>query len=154
MWRTRLICFVWLVVIGGAALVGAAPWVAVAFIHIGDEANDAPSRAQVELEGRVKLPPDVGDLHARLQEAWMDRWMVARFSIAPGELPDLLASSDFGALSIGPLPFELPAGDAPDWWTPGSARSYVTGKVAHRAILVDEDRPDRYVVYLYRYYAF
>ncbi|HVV50657.1 MAG TPA: hypothetical protein VHO06_13410 [Polyangia bacterium] len=115
------------------------------------EANDAPSRQDVELYGRVRLPPDAGDLRARLQTFAAKRTLLARFSIAPAELPALLASGGFQVQPATPASGELSVASKPEWWTPEAARAYVMGTADRAAILIDKDRSDRYVVYLVRH---
>jgi hypothetical protein len=143
------------VAIGAAAVASAAFWRAVSSLGASlgalGETIDTPSRRDVELYGKVRLPPNVRDLRARVQTFASKRKLLARFSIAPGELPDLLASGGFGELSAGPIPVELSVPGKPDWWTPEAARSYLTGAAERGAILVEKDGPDRYVIYLVRF---
>jgi len=114
------------------------------------DVDDSPAREEVESLAPVRLPPDAGDLRARLQTVITKRWLLARFSIAPSELPDLLASGGFPPPSTGPSPYEFSLVEKPDWWTSETVRSYVKSEIHRSAILVDQDRPDRYVIYLVR----
>ncbi|HMF41979.1 MAG TPA: hypothetical protein VKQ32_14995 [Polyangia bacterium] len=148
--RRAWIVLAWLVAIGAAVAPAVWLWLAIYSLSSLSETNDGLSRADVEAFGNVQLPPDVGDLRARLHTCMTKQMLMARFSIAPGELPDLLASGDFRKLPDGSGSYLPQVWAQPDWWTPETARSHLTAETAGGSIMVDEDRPDRYVVYLVR----
>jgi hypothetical protein len=138
------------VVVGATALISLAFWPLVAaMVHVGDPI-DAPSRDDIEGFGGVRLPPDVRDLRSRLLLAIHDRLLLARFSIARRELPDLLASGGLRQVPIGANPADFSTWNEPDWWTPEAARSVLRAGVHWGAIWVVEDGPDRYLIYLGR----
>jgi hypothetical protein len=113
------------------------------------ESDDAPSWSQIETYTGVRIPPGSRDLKAHLELVITKRTMIARFTIEPGELPALVKNSPFKELLSSPnQPEQLSVSDAPSWWIPHRARSFLTATARQEAILVDTARTDRYVVYL------
>ena len=140
-----------LVGVGVLAAVELRAWRGAPSLGALGDSNDAPSRQEVELYGKIRIPPNAGDLHARLQTFVTKRTLMARFSIVPGDLSDLLKSGSFPMLRSPPsIPDELSPSLKPPWWTPETARSYLVGAHDRGAILVDTGQPGRYVVYLLR----
>jgi hypothetical protein len=138
------------ILVGAMAVVSVAFWPLVAaMVHVGDPI-DVPSRNDVDGFGGVRLPPEVRDLRSRLLIVIHDRLLLARFSIARSELPDLLASGGFREVPIGAAPADFSTWNEPDWWTPEAARSVLRAAVHWGAIWVVEDGPDRYLIYLAR----
>jgi hypothetical protein len=154
----KLITFAWglvlLLATCAAAVAPAAPFLLVSMLMpdgFMSDTYDAPSPADVEGYGGVRLPPDVSDLRARVRIVMTHRYCLARFSIARGELADLLASGGFRVLPPGTAPDWFSVVDEPDWWKPDVARATLTAQAGPRgAILVQTEGPDRYVVYLSR----
>jgi len=135
-----------------AAIVGARLF----FQSMGalGESDDTPTLSQIETYTGVRIPPGARDLKARLELIITKRTLIARFTIEPAELSALLSNSPFKELlSSQDKPVLLDIPDAPPWWTPQKAVSFLTATSTTRraAILVDTARTastGRYVVYL------
>jgi len=148
----RCVGIVLLYLVSIGVVVAFPIWCCMAYASLGalGESHDDLTREDVESYGRIHLPPDVRDLQARWNMVITKQWLLARFSIAPGDLPDLLASGGFPAPKPGPIPCRSSPGREPDWWTPETARSYLRSEIDRGEIIVVTDRPDRHVVYLVR----
>jgi hypothetical protein len=137
-----------LAILAMLAVIAAAVMVYRSMGALG-ESNDSPTPDEIATYTGVKIPVAAYDLHARLELVMTKRTVIARFGIAPADLPAVLAGSPFTALHPSQSqPAVLRVSDPPAWWLPHQARAFSAAEVGRAAMLVDTTQADRYVVYL------
>jgi hypothetical protein len=106
----------------------------------------------IETNAHVRLPPSARDLHV-CSEGVNEIFTQARFTIAAGDLPALLASSLCTAPPVADDPRAHARGTGePDWWQPGQAQTLLTcsggNESGGQSLFIDTTDPRVYIVYV------
>jgi len=110
--------------------------------------NVAPTRAEIERFGRIKLPASTSDLQASREDG-MDSSIAVRFTMDRGELKEFIDGANFRA---PPTPDDRAIGSNERLgWKVDEIQSLVghseLENALGRQIVIDLDRPERPVVY-------